>query len=162
MVSVLSQINPVHIFPHCFSKILLNVTLPSTHTFWNALFRLVFPTTILSAFLTSFMSATCPAHLILLDIITLIIFGEKCNFSSSSLCSFLQPPPTSFLLGPSIFLSTLFSNTLNLCCFLRVTDQVSHPYITTIYIIVLFNNASKYFHNTCPFINARSQFVCNL
>jgi hypothetical protein len=29
---------------------------------------------------------------------------------SSSLCSFLQPPVTSSLLGPNILLSTLFSN----------------------------------------------------
>jgi hypothetical protein len=43
------------------------------------------------------------------------------------LCSFLQPPIISFLLGPTIFLSTLFSNTLSLCSSLNVRDQVSHP-----------------------------------
>jgi polysaccharide pyruvyl transferase WcaK-like protein len=31
-------------------------------------------------------------------------------------------------LGPNILLSTLFSNTLNLCSSLNVRDQVSHPY----------------------------------
>jgi hypothetical protein len=50
---------------------------------------------------------------------------------SSSLCSLLQPPAVSSLLGPNIFLSTLFSNTLNLCCYLRVRGQVSHSYKTT-------------------------------
>jgi polysaccharide pyruvyl transferase WcaK-like protein len=35
------------------------------------------------------------------------------------------------LLGPNIFLSTLFSNTLSLCSSLIVRDQVSHPYTHT-------------------------------
>jgi hypothetical protein len=50
---------------------------------------------------------------------------------SSWLCRFHQPPVTSSLLGPNIFLSTLFSNTLNLCSSLNARDQVSHPYKTT-------------------------------
>ena len=41
-------------------------------------------------------------------------------------------PPCLFvtlsLLGPNIFLSTLFSNTLSLCSTLSVTDQASHSY----------------------------------
>ena len=41
-------------------------------------------------------------------------------FLSSSLC------------GPNILLSTLFSNTLSLRSSLNVTDQVSHPYKTTV------------------------------
>jgi hypothetical protein len=65
------------------------------------------------------MRATCPAHLILLALITLTILGEEYKP-----CSFLQPPVTSSLLGPNILLSTLFSNTLNLCPSLNVRDQV--------------------------------------
>jgi hypothetical protein len=72
-----------------------------------------------------------PAHLILLALITLIILGEEYKPCSSSLCSFLQPPGTSSLLGPNILLSTLFSNTINLCSARNVRDQVSHPYKTT-------------------------------
>jgi hypothetical protein len=63
-------------------------------------------------------------------LITLTILGEEYKPCSSSLCSFLQPPVTSSLLGPNI-LSTLFSNTINLCSSLNVRDKVSHPYKTT-------------------------------
>jgi Na+-transporting NADH:ubiquinone oxidoreductase subunit NqrE len=38
----------------------------------------------------------------------------------------------------NILLSTLFSNTLGLCSFLNVRDQVSRPYKTTGKIIVLY------------------------
>jgi hypothetical protein len=53
----------------------------------------------------------------------------------------MQFSPTSytpFLFGPDILLSTLFSNTLSLWSSLIVRDQVSHPYITTCIIIVLY------------------------
>jgi hypothetical protein len=42
----------------------------------------------------------------------------------------MQSSPVSrhFLLGPNILLSTLFSDTLSLCSYLSVRDQVSHPY----------------------------------
>jgi hypothetical protein len=40
------------------------------------------------------------------------VFGEQSKLWYSSLCSLIQPPATSFLLGPNIFLSPLFSNTL--------------------------------------------------
>jgi hypothetical protein len=82
--------------------------------------------------------ATCPTQPTLLDFIFLIMFSEVYKLWSSILCSFLQSPVTSYLFGPNIFLSTLFSNTLSLCFSLNVRDQVSHPYSTTAKIIVLY------------------------
>jgi hypothetical protein len=77
----------------------------------SGLFPLGFPTTTLYALLLSPLYATCPTHFILLNLITQTILGEEYSSLSSSLCSLLHSPVTSSLLGPNIFLSTLFSNT---------------------------------------------------
>jgi hypothetical protein len=66
------------------------------------------------------------------------MFGEEYKSPSSLLCSLFYSPVASSLLDPNIFLTTLFSNTLGLRSFLSVTDQVSHPYITTGKITVLY------------------------
>jgi hypothetical protein len=67
----------------------------------------------------------------------LIIFCEGYKLWSSSFYTFLHPPLTLPLLDPNIILSTLLSNTVNLCSSLNVRDQVSHPCKTTGKIIVL-------------------------
>ena len=81
--------------------------------------------------------ATCPTHLIILDLITRIIFRKEYR-SQISVCSFLHSPLTSSLLGPNILLNTLYSNTLNLRSSLYVSDQVPNPYKTSGKMIALY------------------------
>ena len=84
-----------------------------------------------------FWIATCPAHLSRFNLRFLIMLGVEYNACSSALCNFLHSPVISSLLAQNIFLSSLFSNTLNLCSSLNVRDQVSQPYNTTGNTIVI-------------------------
>jgi len=102
----------------------------------SGLFPSGFLTKMFFAFFVSSVRATWP-HLILLSLITLIMFNEQYKVWSSSFFSLLQFPSNSSFLWPDTPLSTLFSNTLNLCWSTNVRDSVSHPYKTTGKITVL-------------------------
>jgi hypothetical protein len=69
MDPILSQLNPVRPIDPYLSKVHLNVILPPTprSSQWSCL----------RASQPKPMSVTCPTYLILLDLITLTIFGEE-------------------------------------------------------------------------------------
>jgi hypothetical protein len=72
-------------------------------------------------------------------LIFLITFGEEYKLWNSSLCNFLQRPIISFLFRTNILLSTLYTNTLNLCSSFNVRDKFLHLFKTTGKIIVFFH-----------------------
>ena len=79
----------------------------------SGLFPSGFPTKTLYAPILSHLCATCSTHVILLNLITWIIFGEEYRSEATHYVVF-STPITSSLLGPNILLNTLFSYTLSL------------------------------------------------
>ena len=103
----LSWASPIQlIYPHPTSW--RSILILSTHLCLglpSCLFHSGFPTKTLYTPLSSPIRSTCPVHLILLDFITCTILDEEYRSFSSSLCSLLHSPVTSFLLGPNILLN---------------------------------------------------------
>jgi len=119
---------------------LLSILILSSHLHLGLpsdLFLSGFSIKILYAVLISSMHITCPTHLTVHDLITLIIFSDEYKLQSSSLCTFIQPLITSSVLGLHILLSTLFLNILHLCSSLNVRDRFSYPYKTEVKFCML-------------------------
>ena len=120
-VSILEQPYPVHIpTPHLL-EIHPNIIHPSTPRSpqWSPFIQ--FPHQDPIHPFSSPKRATCPAHFILLDFITRTILGEEYKSFSSSLCSLLQSPVTSSLLGPHILLNTMFCSQT---CVLKLMERI--------------------------------------
>lgn len=100
----------------------LHLGLPSDSSFSG------FPAKILYATIIYPVQAIWPVHLMPINLITLIIFGDEYRSWSSSLLKLFQHSATLSLSDPNTFLSTLFTITLNQCSSLNVDDQVSQSY----------------------------------
>jgi hypothetical protein len=119
-VAMPSSVNPIHTLISYFLKIYFNIILSLKPWCYERLFPSGFGTKMLYACVISPVRARFPILLILLDLIILIISGEEFKLWRSSLCSFLQPPVTLFVLGPNVLLSIQFSDMFNLCPGLKV------------------------------------------
>jgi hypothetical protein len=127
LASFRSQLHPLYTSQTISVR---SILIPSSHLrrgLPSAILPSGFSIKTLYSFLSSHMRATCPAHLILLHLICLIIFGDDYKLWNFSLCNYLHSPVTSSLFCQNILLRTLFSNTLSLCSSLNVIDQVSLP-----------------------------------
>ena len=118
-----NHINTVHLSTYMCFKLSLSFRSPQQ----NPIAPLLFP-----------IRSKCPIQLIFLDSITTrILIDEEYRFYSSPLCSLLPS-----LLGPNIFLITVFSNSLTPCSSISATGQVNVSY--TKFITAAFSFA----HNT--------------
>ena len=132
LISSLRQITPLHFsLPISWRTSHVSLGLPS------GLFPSGLPNRSLHAPFFSQIRATCLAHLTILYFLKRIIFGEEHRSWSSSLCSLLHSPFTSSLLDLINSINTLFSNTLNPCSSLIMTDQESHLSETEDVVILL-------------------------
>ena len=124
-LSIRRHINPDHNFLLSFFKIYFNIILPPASRSCKGTFFFGFPHKKSVCISVAPLRATCPAHNIIIDLITRTIFGEQYTSQSSPLCSLLQSPVTSSLFGSNIPFTTLFSHTLSISCSHTVRDQVS-------------------------------------
>jgi len=113
LIRILSQMHLVHTFPSYFSKNHFNIILPSTSRSTKFPFHPFRPK---CTYFSLHMRAPHLAHLILLELIMLVIFGKACKLWSSSSCIFLQSPVTYKLYNISLISDKVKVNAkLSLC-----------------------------------------------
>jgi hypothetical protein len=120
-VPVLSHMNPIHNIPPQSLKIFFILSFHLRLGLPSDLLLSDFPTKILYTFLFCPVIATCHA----------VPWFDHFDVRWRIEIMNLHHPVTSFLLGPNILLSTLFSNTLSLCSSLNARYEVSHQYKTS-------------------------------
>jgi hypothetical protein len=94
-----SQSNTIDTTPASLPKVYSESILPSTPCSSERSLSFGLSYQNLVNFFSSPMRATCPAHLILIDLICLMILRDENKLWSSSLCNFLHSHVTSSLLG---------------------------------------------------------------
>ena len=122
-VSILDQLNPVHIPTSHLLEIHPNIIHPSTPRSpqWSPSLRFPQQDPIRPPLPTHTRHMPSPSHSSRFYHPHNIGWGVQII---SSLCSLLHSPVTSSLLGPNILLNTMFSNTLNFPYSRNVSDQV--------------------------------------
>jgi len=95
-----------------FLKIHFNVILPSSprSSKWFLFLRVFRQNPVRISLLVR--SCHMSTHLIVLYLIIWVMFGGTFRLSITALCNFLQSPASLSLLGPNVFPSALFPNTL--------------------------------------------------
>ena len=107
------------------------------------------PVKILRELLTTYILATYPLYLNLLDLISLTVLDERYELWSSSFWSLLNSP-FSFLLVPNIRLRILFSDSLRLCSSLAVRHLVSLiiKILCCLFVEMLLLELQVYYYST--------------